>query len=98
MTKADVAQALKHPLRRRVLSTFVADQLMSPSEAADRLDAPLREVSYHVRVLAGYRFLVLRATERVRGARKSYYLLNDEVRHSSVVREFLSENPSMGLD
>jgi hypothetical protein len=98
LTKAEIAQALKHPLRRKLLSTFIPDRLMSPSEAASNINERLSDVSYHVKVLVDYRFLLLRAKEEVRGAQKNYYLLNDEVRNSSKVREFIEENPSMGLD
>jgi len=98
LTKAEVAQALKHPLRRKLPLTSIPDRLQSPTEAASSLNEPLSAVSYHVKVLAGYKFLLLRAKEQVRGAQKSYYLLNDEVWNSPSVKEFITQHPSMGLD
>ena len=97
MTKAEVAQALKHQLRRKLLAAFIAHRPLSPKEASDLLNVPLDDVSYHVRVLVSYKFLILRASEQVRGARKNYYLPNDDVVNSSVVREFIAENPSLGF-
>ena len=84
-------------MRRKLLSAFIAHRPLSPKEASDLLDVPLDNVSYHVRVLCKYKFLVLRATAQVRGAQKSYYLPNDEVVNSSVGQEFIVENPSMGF-
>jgi DNA-binding transcriptional ArsR family regulator len=97
MTKAEIAQALKHPLRRKLLSTFIAHRLLSPKEAARLLDAPLDSVSYHVRVLVEYEFLILRARAPVRGALKNYYVANEEVLNSPIVQQFIAENPSMRL-
>lgn len=98
MTEAQVAQAFKHPLRRRLLSTFLKHGLLSPKEAADLLKAPLDDVSYHVRVLVQYKFLTLRAKAEIRGASKNYYLPSDEVLNSTMVKEFFAQNPSTGLD
>lgn len=88
LTRAEVAQVLKHPLRRRLLSVFIANRPLSPKEAADLLEVSIGDVSYHVRVLAQYKFLVLRAKGQVRGTQKNYYLPNDEVLSSTVVKEF----------
>jgi len=96
LSKADIAQALKHPLRRRLLPAFIANRPLSPKEASRLLKAPLSDVSYHVKVLVEYEFLVLRARAQVKGAVKSYYLPNDEVLNSSIVKEFFARNPSIG--
>jgi hypothetical protein len=53
-------------------------------------------VSYHVRVLVKYNFLVLRAQQQVKGALKNFYIPNDCVLNSSVVKEFFAENPLDG--
>lgn len=98
LTEAEIAQALKHPLRRKLLKTFVPGRLLSPAEAASSMGESLSDVSYHVRVLVGYRFLLLRAKEQVRGAEKNYYLINDEVRNSPSVKKFISERPTLGLE
>ncbi len=98
LTKSEVAQALKHPLRQRLLPAFIANRPLSPKEASDLLNEPLSNVSYHVKVLAEYGFLVLRARAQVRGALKNYYLPNDDTLNSTAVEEFLAGNSSIGLD
>jgi predicted transcriptional regulator len=98
LTKAEVAQALKHPLRQKLLPVFIANRPLSPKEAAHLLEEPLSDVSYHVKVLVDYGFLVLRAQAQIRGALKSYYLPNDETLNSTFVKEFFARNPLMGPD
>jgi len=98
LTQEEVAQALKHPLRRKLLPAFIENPFLSPTEAANLIQEPLSQVSYHVRVLVKYKFLVLRATGRGRGMIKSYYLPNDELLNSSIVKEFLDANPSLGAE
>jgi len=85
----EVSQALKHPIRRRLVPIFIAHRALSPREAARILPAPLPSVSYHVRVLVKVHFLVLRNQEAVRGATKSYYEPNKEILNLPVVRELL---------
>ena len=46
-----LVKALAHPLRIRILA-ILEDRVASPSEIAEQLDAPLGNVSYHVRQLA----------------------------------------------
>lgn len=98
LTKEEIKQALKHPLRRRLMPAFIANRFLSPKEAADLIEASVTDVAYHVRVLVKYKFLVLRAKGQKRGAQKSYYLPNDELLNSSVLKEFFAENPSMEFD
>jgi hypothetical protein len=93
LTKVEVAQALKHPLRLQLLPIFIANRPLSPKDASRIIEAPLADVSYHVRVLVKFRFLVLNDKEQVRGAVKRYYLPNDEVVNSQIVKQFLAENP-----
>lgn len=90
LTKVEVAQALKHPLRLRLLPVFFANRPLSPEEASRIIDAPLSDVSYHVRVLVKFKFLVLHHKEPVRGAVKHYYLPTDEVLNSPIVKHFLA--------
>jgi DNA-binding transcriptional ArsR family regulator len=69
----DLLAALNHPLRRRILRAFDGEEAISPAELAERLAAPLTTVSYHVRILAGYRALKLVRTKPVRGAVEHFY-------------------------
>lgn len=71
---------------------------MSPSQASALVGAPVDRVAYHVRVLADYGFLVLRAQQQVRGALKSYYIPDDRLMDSAVVREFLDRQHGAGPD
>jgi DNA-binding transcriptional ArsR family regulator len=67
-----LVKALAHPLRisiLRVLQTRVA----SPSEIAAEIEAPLGNVSYHVRVLERAGLLKLERTRQRRGAIEHYY-------------------------
>jgi DNA-binding transcriptional ArsR family regulator len=61
-----------HPLRARCL-TLLADAALSPKEIADRLDAELDDVSYHVRTLKRLGAVELVAQEPVRGAVRHVY-------------------------
>jgi hypothetical protein len=92
LTNAEVAQALRHPLRRRLFSIFVANQPLSPREAAGIVGEPLALVSYHVKQLVEFKFLVLSSREPVRGALKNYYLPNEEVLDLPTVKELLISN------
>ena len=67
-----VAKALAHPLRVRILG-ILEDRTASPSELAEELDAPLGNVSYHVRQLAMLGLVkMVRKTPR-RGTIEHYY-------------------------
>ena len=72
ITDPSLAKALAHPLRTRILSALEG-RTASPSELAAELDAPLGVVSYHVRRLAGLRFLKLVKRVPRRGAVEHYY-------------------------
>src|SRR4051812_18895218 len=67
-----LVKALAHPLRVQILNTL-EDRVASPSDLATELNAPLGNVSYHVRTLAelGLVKLVKRRTRR--GAVEHYY-------------------------
>lgn len=66
-------QALRHPLRRRILRRMREGETLSPSELADGMDAPLSRVSYHVRVLAQCRAVTLVRTRPAGGSIQHFY-------------------------
>ena len=67
-----LARALSHPLRQRILMAL-GGRVASPTDLADELGAPLGDVAYHVKQLAGSDLLELVRTERRRGAVKHLY-------------------------
>lgn len=67
-----LAKVLSHPLRVRILRAL-EDGMASPNQIARRLDAPLPNVSYHVRALERAGLIVLEKTEPRRGAVEHYY-------------------------
>lgn len=75
VTDPRVVKALAHPLRVRILGALERGTA-SPNELAAELDAPLGNVSYHVRQLASAGLLKLvRETPR-RGAVEHFYSLD----------------------
>jgi DNA-binding transcriptional ArsR family regulator len=72
ITDPDLAKALAHPLRTRILAAL-EDRVASPSELAAELEASLGVVSYHVRRLEALGFLKLVRREPRRGAVEHYY-------------------------
>src|SRR3954464_96391 len=67
-----LVKALAHPLRVQILSTL-EDRVASPSDLAAELDAPLGNVSYHVRTLADLGLVKLVKRRTRRGAVEHYY-------------------------
>lgn len=66
--------ALRHPLRRRLLRRYVnAEGQLSPKELADLENEPLSNVSYHVRVLRDKGALEFAETRPVRGSLQHFY-------------------------
>jgi DNA-binding transcriptional ArsR family regulator len=65
-------KALAHPLRVQILTTL-EDRIASPSDLATELDAPLGNVSYHVRTLADLGLVKLVKRRTRRGAVEHYY-------------------------
>ena len=65
--------ALNHPLRRQILRAMPDGNATSPRELADRLEAPLGNLAYHVRVLADCGALELVDERRVRGTTQHFY-------------------------
>lgn len=67
-----LVKGLAHPLRIHILRVL-QDRVASPSEIADELQAPLGNVSYHVRFLARVGLIELASTQPRRGAVEHYY-------------------------
>jgi len=69
---ARLVKGLAHPLRIAILRVLEA-RTASPSEIAEEIDAPLGNVSYHVRFLARLGLVELAETLPRRGAVEHYY-------------------------
>ena len=67
-----LAKALAHPLRVRIL-TSLNRGISSPNQLAQELDEPLGNVSYHVKTLLEYECVELVKTEPRRGAVEHFY-------------------------
>ncbi len=67
-----LVKGLAHPLRIHILRVL-EHRVASPSEIADEIDAPLGNVSYHVRFLARVGLIELASTQPRRGAVEHYY-------------------------
>ena len=76
-----LVKALAHPLRVRILGVL-QDRVASPSDLAVELNAPLGNVSYHVRILAQLDLLRLVKKRPRRGAIEHYYEARSRVRVS----------------
>jgi len=77
-TPEQLLKALRHPTRRRILRAM-DEEAVSPCELSDTLEAPLSNVSYHVRVLADCGAVSLARTKPVRGSMQHFYRLNVDV-------------------
>lgn len=67
-----LAKALAHPLRMRILTTL-HDGISSPNQLSQQLDEPLGNVSYHVKTLLEFDCIELVKTEPRRGAVEHFY-------------------------
>ena len=83
-----LAKALAHPLRVQLLAAL-NEGVASPNELAKRLDEPLTNVSYHVRMLHDLGTIELVETEPRRGALEHYY--------RAVVRPFFGDRDGKKL-
>lgn len=72
ITNPQIAKAMAHPLRVRILG-ILDERVASPSELAEELDADLGVVSYHVRTLARAGLLKLVKKKQRRGAVEHFY-------------------------
>jgi DNA-binding transcriptional ArsR family regulator len=77
-----LVKAMAHPLRVQILSVL-EQRVASPRELADELDAPLGNVSYHVRTLSSLGLIKLVKKTPRRGAIEHYY----EARGRAVVSD-----------
>ena len=76
-----LVKALAHPLRVQILAAL-QDRIASPSDLAEELEAPLGNVSYHVRILAKLGLLKLVRKRQRRGAIEHMYQAAGRVRVS----------------
>jgi DNA-binding transcriptional ArsR family regulator len=72
ITDPRLAKALAHPLRLEILR-HLGDRTASPSEIAAEIDAPLTNVSYHVRKLRALGLIKLVRKTPKRGVIEHYY-------------------------
>src|SRR3984885_13411017 len=71
-----LAKALAHPLRVRILSSLHKG-ISSPNQLAQELNEPLGNVSYHVKTLLEFDCVELVKTEPRRGAVEHFYRATD---------------------
>lgn len=76
-----MVKALAHPLRLRIIEAL-ENRSASPSELSQELDAPIGNVSYHVRRLEALGVLKLVDTAQRRGAVEHYFQLETRPRIS----------------
>jgi DNA-binding transcriptional ArsR family regulator len=67
-----LVKALNHPVRVKAL-TILTERTASPKEISDQIEAPLSNVSYHVRVLDELGLIEIVEEESVRGSVAHYY-------------------------
>jgi DNA-binding transcriptional ArsR family regulator len=67
-----LVRALSHPLRTQIL-TELHENRASPSELSEKLDAPLANVAYHVRILLDLKLIRLVKKTQRRGAIEHHY-------------------------
>jgi DNA-binding transcriptional ArsR family regulator len=72
ITDPKVIKALAHPLRLRILGVLHG-RIASPSELAEEFEAPIGNVSYHVRILQSMGLIRLVRTTPKRGAIEHHY-------------------------
>lgn len=68
-----LVKALNHPVRVKAL-TILTEKIASPKEIAAQIDAPLSNVSYHVRVLDELGLVEIVEEESVRGSVAHFYM------------------------
>jgi DNA-binding transcriptional ArsR family regulator len=72
ITDSQVAKALAHPLRARILA-ILEQRVATPKELAAELDTSLEALSYHVRMLAQLGLIRLVEERQKRGAIEHHY-------------------------
>ena len=76
-----IVKGLAHPLRISILEVLM-DREASPSQLAEELNAPLGNVSYHVRILDNLGLIKLTRKKPRRGAIEHYYRARGRARVS----------------
>src|SRR3954471_8149406 len=92
-----LVKALAHPLRVRILALLERGPA-TPKQLAAALDAPLENLSYHVRTLRDFGFIVLEQRRMVRGAVEHQYRLGARPRITAQAWESLPEIVREALD
>jgi DNA-binding transcriptional ArsR family regulator len=72
LSDPQLIKALAHPMRTRILG-LLDERIASPRQLSRKLDAPLQNVSYHVRELAKLGLIKLVRTTKRRGAIEHHY-------------------------
>ncbi len=67
-----LVKALNHPVRVKAL-TILTERIASPKEISEQIEAPLSNVSYHVRVLEELGLIEIMEEESVRGSVAHFY-------------------------
>lgn len=89
-SERELLDALKHPLRRRLLRRYLeSKEKLSPKELAELENESLSLVSYHVRVLDELGAIEIAGSKQARGALPHFYLPTSRVKRSSPVRAAL---------
>jgi DNA-binding transcriptional ArsR family regulator len=72
----NIVKALAHPARREILRIF-DEGIASPKEIAARVQLPLPNVSYHVKILRELGLIELKRTTPRRGAVEHHYVARE---------------------
>lgn len=92
-----LAKALAHPLRVRILSSL-SKGISSPNQLAQELDEPLGNVSYHVKTLLEYNCVELVKTEPRRGAVEHFYRATERAFFSAKDWEKIPASARKGIN
>ena len=92
-----LAKALAHPLRVRILTTLNRG-ISSPNQLAQELDEPLGNVSYHVKTLLEYDCVELVKTEPRRGAVEHFYRATERAFFSDADWAKIPASARKGID
>src|SRR3984885_2195736 len=92
-----LAKALAHPLRVRILSSLQKG-ISSPNQLAQELDEPLGNVSYHVKTLLEYDCVELVKTEPRRGAVEHFYRATERAFFSDADWAKIPASARKGID
>jgi DNA-binding transcriptional ArsR family regulator len=89
--------ALRHEMRRAILRVCLdQERAISPLEISRKLQLPLPNVSYHVRVLANNKALRLVRTKHVRGSVQHFYRPSQRFLASPTVAVVVGREQGLG--